>query len=202
MRLYYDFATSSVYFNDTEGQGFNACFLVKKEMDPNATVKDGTWDAIHIVVCDMSDAAKATYKVISTVMISLEMSQPSGIGKLTLHGSSSKSCSDSVALPVDFGGRTEPKDFHIAQIGRLIEANEDSLRNVVQDTYIAKQRQITNTGRLMEEYMTESEKSHFLEMEQSGKLVGRDWELKRQLIASINSLSIYILYHKIAKCFS
>ena len=33
VKLYYDYATSSVYFNDTDGQGFNACFLVKKEMD-------------------------------------------------------------------------------------------------------------------------------------------------------------------------
>ena len=114
VKLYYDYATSSVYFNDTEGQGFNACFLVKKEMDQTASVRDGTWDAIHIVVCDMSDASKASYKVISTVMISLEVKQANGVGKLTLHGSSSKSCSDSVALPADFGGRTDPKDFHIA----------------------------------------------------------------------------------------
>jgi len=28
VHLYYDFATSSVYFNDTDTQGFNACFLV------------------------------------------------------------------------------------------------------------------------------------------------------------------------------
>lgn len=160
--------------NDTESQGFNGCFLVKKEMDQNASVKEGTWDAIHIVVCDMSDAAKASYKVISTVMISLAMTQPSGVGKLTLHGSSSKSCSDSVALPKDFGGKTNAHDFHIAQIGRLIEANEDSLRTTVQETYLIKQRQITNTGRLMEEYMTESEKNHFNEMAARGELVGRD----------------------------
>jgi hypothetical protein len=31
----------------------------------------------------------------------------------------------------------------------------------VQDNYINKQRQITNTGRLMEEYMTHHEKARF-----------------------------------------
>ena len=40
------------------------------------------WDAIHVVTCDMSKASKCTYKVISTVMISLEMTRPSGVGEL------------------------------------------------------------------------------------------------------------------------
>ena len=33
VQRYYDYALSSVYFNDTDGAGFNACFLVKKQMD-------------------------------------------------------------------------------------------------------------------------------------------------------------------------
>jgi len=32
VKLYYDFALSSVYFNDTEEPGFNACYLIKKEI--------------------------------------------------------------------------------------------------------------------------------------------------------------------------
>ena len=77
---------------------------------------------------------------------------------MTIHGSSSKSASEQMQLPADFGSGTDPDGFHIAQIGRLIEANDDSLRATVQDNYISKQRQITNTGRLLEEYMTDSEK--------------------------------------------
>ncbi len=34
-QMYYDFAISSVYFNDTDQNGFNACFLVQKNMDSN-----------------------------------------------------------------------------------------------------------------------------------------------------------------------
>lgn len=62
--------------------------------------------------------------------------------------------------------------FHISVIGRLIEANEDMLRQTVQDNYITKQRQITNTGRLIEEYMTDRERSRFQEMAQKGLLLG------------------------------
>ena len=139
-QLYYDYAITSVYFNDNDAQGFNACFLVKKEMDPTNEVKSGTWDAIHIVACNMKEAPKVSYKVISTVMISLELKQPNGVGTMTLHGSSSKSASESATLPNDFGSGTDPDQFHISTIGRLIEGNEDQLRATVQENYISKQR--------------------------------------------------------------
>ena len=43
----------------------------------------------------------------------------------------------------------------------MIEHNEGILRNEVSENYINKQRQITNSGRLLEEYMTKDEKASF-----------------------------------------
>ena len=63
-------------------------------MDQTNEVKSGTWDAIHIAVCNMKEAPKVSYKVISTVMISLEMDRPTACGKMSIHGSSSKSVSE------------------------------------------------------------------------------------------------------------
>lgn len=57
-------------------------------------------------------------------------------------------------MPADFGQGTDPDMFHISNIGKMIEANEDALLAVVQETYVKKQRQITNTGRVIEEFMT------------------------------------------------
>ena len=51
--------------------------------------------------------------------------------------------------------------FHISNIGTLIEQNEDKLRSEVSQLYINKQRQITNTGRLLEHYMTKEEQQKF-----------------------------------------
>ena len=51
--------------------------------------------------------------------------------------------------------------FHLKIIGKMIENNESLLRNEVADNYINKQRQITNSGRLLEEYMTKDEKARF-----------------------------------------
>jgi aspartokinase len=52
-------------------------------------------------------------------------------------------------------------DFHIANIGKLLEANETEIRTEMDGIYINKTKQIINTGRLKEEYMTKDEKLNF-----------------------------------------
>ncbi len=52
-------------------------------------------------------------------------------------------------------------DFHIANIGRMIELNETEIRTDMDSIYINKTKQIINTGRLREEYMTKEEKLNF-----------------------------------------
>ncbi len=90
VKLYYDYAISSVYFADTPEPGFNASFLVKKELNDVQSIKYGNWDAIHIVNCTLNQAAKkATYRVISTVMITMEASTED-LGQMTMAGSCAK----------------------------------------------------------------------------------------------------------------
>jgi hypothetical protein len=52
-------------------------------------------------------------------------------------------------------------DFHLKNIGKLIEANENEMRKESTNMYINKSKQIINTGRLTDEYMTGKEKSEF-----------------------------------------
>jgi capping protein (actin filament) muscle Z-line, beta len=157
VHLYYDFAVSSVYLCDSEQHGFSGCFLVKKELHDQKEIKYGCWDAIHVVTCAMQ-GGKAGYTVISTVMITLDAHTDS-IGKMTIAGSSAKTASCEVAM--DAGFNADPSLAHIRNIGRMIESNESVFRNDVSESYISKQRQITNSGRLMEEYMSKDEKSAF-----------------------------------------
>ena len=49
----------------------------------------------------------------------------------------------------------------MATIGRMIEANETEIRTDMDSIYINKTKQIINTGRLKEEYMTKDEKTNF-----------------------------------------
>jgi len=129
VHLYYDYATSSVYFNDTDSAGFNACFLVKKEMAGEKDVKEGCWDAIHVVVCNMKESPKVSYRVISTVMVTVD-AESAAIGKINIAGSSAKSAQEQHTLPDKFP-EDDPDMFHLSIIGRMIESNEETLRNNV-----------------------------------------------------------------------
>ena len=50
---------------------------------------------------------------------------------------------------------------HLAQIGRIIEQNETDIRQELNIIFINKSKQIINTGRLRDEYMTPQEKGAF-----------------------------------------
>lgn len=77
-----------MYFADTEGEGFNASFLVKKELQDVKNIKFGNWDGIHVVTCEIADG-KAKYRVCSTVMITQE-SDYEELGKMSIAGSCAK----------------------------------------------------------------------------------------------------------------
>lgn len=51
--------------------------------------------------------------------------------------------------------------FHIINIGTMIEKNEDSLRSIIIDQYVNKQREITNTGRYLENQQSDQMKQQF-----------------------------------------
>ena len=88
----------------------------------------------------MAQAPTVTYKVISTVILTIEaLSQT--IGSFTISGSASKSMDETVTLPMDFGSRNCDSDhFHLKTVGKIIENNESMLRNDVVEGYINKQR--------------------------------------------------------------
>jgi len=136
VQLYYDFAISSVYFNDTDSQGFNACFLVKKELNNEKNIKKGCWDAVHIVACNLSAAPKATYRVFTTVMITVEK-EDSSVGQMGITGSCSRSSSEALTIPDSATGEDLHK-FHLRTIGKMIESNEGRVRDEVLDGYVNK----------------------------------------------------------------
>lgn len=61
--------------NEGQQQGFNACFLVKKEMGASKATgcKEASWDGTHIVMCQMDMGKKQSeYTVLSTVQLNIE----------------------------------------------------------------------------------------------------------------------------------
>lgn len=139
--------------------GFGGCFLVKKELlGTGGSLKEGTWDSIHVVTVDLDrqQDGKVRYRVISTVFLKMISSSPS-YGDLEVAGNVSRTKDEMFTIdPKSFGD-----EYHIGNIGRLIEANETEIRHEMDSIYINKTKQIVNTGRLKEEYMTRDEKINF-----------------------------------------
>ena len=159
VKLYYDKGTcSSVYLVDIQDPGFKACFLVKKDINEEREIKKGSWDSVHIVTCNLKEAPKVTYKVVSTVMITIDAVTPA-VGNFTISDSCSKTTDESMILPT-VGAKIDIDHFHIRTIGRIIESNESVLRNDVFD-HISKQRRITNTARMMGDQMSGEQRKEF-----------------------------------------
>lgn len=84
-------------------------------------------------------------------------SNPDSFGNLEIAGNLSRTKDETF----NFEAKAFGDEFHIGNIGRLIEANETEIRQEMDSIYINKTKQIVNTGRLKEEYMTRDEKLNF-----------------------------------------
>lgn len=137
------------------------------EIEQSKGIKEGSWDSIHVVTVSL-EQKKARYRVASNVFLKMLSTSPI-YGDLEIAGSISRSViifnlltnqllqkEDTCQMDAKSG-----EEFHIANIGKVIEANETEIRSEMDGIYINKTKQIINTGRLKEEYMTQDEKINF-----------------------------------------
>ncbi len=103
------------------------------------------------------EAKKAKYRVVSTILLSMNSTNPETYGDLEMASTLTRSSEESVLI--DAKGATDT--FNLSNIGKLLEANETAMRMEMDGIYIGKTKQIINTGRLKEEYMTNDEKRNF-----------------------------------------
>ena len=109
---YYEGGVSSVYLWDLD-TGFAGCFLVKKEVKGHAFVSDGGWDSIHVVEVTEQAGGKATYKLTSTLMLTMGVSKEV-VGDTNLSGCMTKQ--KELTLPVSrvcVGRRTECSNVYM-----------------------------------------------------------------------------------------
>jgi capping protein beta len=131
--MYFEGGISSVYVWDLD-KGFAAVILIKKVGEGSKKMK-GAWDSIHVVEVNESHG-KATYKLTSTVMLFMQTNKP-GHGELNLSGSMTRQIEQKDTVVDD-------NNPHIANIGRLVEDMEIKMRNVLQEVYFGKTKDIVN----------------------------------------------------------
>lgn len=141
--LYYEGAgTSSVYFWDTNEEddeqetldnGFAGVVLFKKETEDGS----GKWDSIHVIEVIPEASSSATYKVTSSVILDLQNKK---LSSLSLAGSLTRQLESTQSLSLDAALNVETA--HLINLGTLIEKSEYNLRNLLQDVYFDKLRDI------------------------------------------------------------
>eukprot|EP00178_Gracilaria_changii_P022236 TRINITY_DN6594_c1_g1_i1.p1 TRINITY_DN6594_c1_g1~~TRINITY_DN6594_c1_g1_i1.p1 ORF type:complete len:271 (+),score=40.71 TRINITY_DN6594_c1_g1_i1:64-876(+) len=133
--LYFEGGVSSVYMWDLD-KGFAACVLIKKTQDVSKKGQPmkGTWDSIHVV--EVSErGAKSTYKLTSTIMLTIE-TNTKATGTVNLGGSLTRQ--EQKDLPVS---EASP---HTSNIGRMVEEIEIKLRQQLETIYFGKTKDIAN----------------------------------------------------------
>ncbi|KIK66574.1 hypothetical protein GYMLUDRAFT_906761 [Collybiopsis luxurians FD-317 M1] len=143
--MYYEGGVSSVYLWDLDDGGFAGVVLLKKTMTPSAlTEPSGSWDSIHVFEA-AERGRQAHYKLTSTVMLQLTMKKSSDDeeqgkegwkrnGEVTLGGSMTRQTEQDWPI--------HDSSSHITNTGRMIEEMEIKMRNLLQEVYFGKTRDI------------------------------------------------------------
>ncbi|KAG6055966.1 F-actin-capping protein subunit beta, partial [Claviceps sp. LM84 group G4] len=92
----------------------------------------GVWDSIHVF--EAIERGRTThYKLTSTVILSLATAD-NGLGDMDLSGNMTRQVEQD--MPVD------NDDSHIANVGRLVEDMELKMRNLLQEVYFGKAKDV------------------------------------------------------------
>lgn len=140
--LYYEGSgISSVYLWDSAEDdepdsltdGFAGVVLFKKETDDGS----GKWDSIHVFEVVPVSANSFSYKLTSTVILDLQNKQTSS---LSLSGNLTRQLETSATAELDSGLNLETN--HLIQLGQLVEKSEYNIRNLLQEVYFDKLKDI------------------------------------------------------------
>lgn len=101
-------------------------------MGTPAGKSEGTWDSIHVFEA-VDRARTAHYKLTSTVILHLSTGNES-LGDMDLSGNMTRQIESD--LPVD------DDTSHIANVGRLVEDMELKMRNLLQEVYFGKAKDV------------------------------------------------------------
>ncbi|EMC95157.1 hypothetical protein BAUCODRAFT_123626 [Baudoinia panamericana UAMH 10762] len=135
--LYYEGGTSSAYLWALE-EGFAGVVLFKKTS--SAGGGKGSWDSIHVLeVTEATSKRSAHYKLTSTVILDLGLSS-AAVDSLDLAGNLTRQTqSDN---PLSGLRDSEIEQSHVVNIGRMVEDMETRMRNLLQEVYFGKAKDV------------------------------------------------------------
>jgi len=139
--MYFEGGASSVYLWELEESGFAGVVLLKKTKNPSSPDQpSGSWDSIHVIEVG-ERGRQGQYKLTSTIMLSL-----SEASKTNEH----MSLSGSLTRQYEHEAPLLDSMSHVVNVGRLIEDTENKLRNLLQEVYFGKTRDVVFDLRSMQ----------------------------------------------------
>lgn len=136
---YYEGGVSSVYLWELE-DGFAGAFLIRRELgsDPKMPCK-GIWDSVHVVEMrePPPNSNMAHYKLTSSVMLHMQSVEHDAGAETELASHITRQAESKPDIRKKAG-----EDFHLLQIGHMIEEMEISIRQSIDGLYLAKQHEI------------------------------------------------------------
>jgi len=130
--LYYEGGLSSVYFWDLD-DGFAGVVLFKKSSS-STEFGEGGWDSIHVFEA-LDRSRTAHYKLTSTIILHMN-SNSTELGKMDLGGNMTRHVEQDFTI--------EDSNSHIVNVGRMIEDMELKMRNLLQEVYFGKVKDVMN----------------------------------------------------------
>jgi len=153
--MYYEGGLSSVYLWDLEDGGFAGVVLLKKTVSASSpTDPTGSWDSIHVF--ETAERGRtAHYKLTSTVMLQLVRRRDSGAGEgkdvegWVHEGETNLSGSMTRQSEMDYA--LQEFTAHVLNVGRMVEDMEIKIRNLLQEVYFGKTRDVVFDLRSVED---------------------------------------------------
>ncbi|KAI1797270.1 f-actin capping protein beta subunit [Ganoderma leucocontextum] len=159
--MYYEGGVSSVFLWDLDDGGFAGVVLLKKILSPQSPGEpSGSWDSIHVFEA-AERGRQAHYKLTSTIMLQMvdrsastrgskeesavakggrlvsEKAEPDNAkrdGEVSLSGSMTRQSEQDYPL--------QDQASHITNTGKMIEEMEIKMRNLLQEVYFGKTRDV------------------------------------------------------------
>lgn len=145
--LYYEGGISSVYLWDKEDGdatndgklGFDGVVLIKKTVDNNSS-----WDSIHVFEIEYKQGSESIYRVTSTIILDLsnDLTKSTKLNSTYLSGNLTRQTEKTVSF--------KDSTTHIANIGSIIEDVEIQMRNMLQEVYFGKTKDVLSDIRSLE----------------------------------------------------
>jgi len=155
--MYFEGGVSSVFLWDLEDGGFAGVVLLKKALTPASPLDpSGSWDSIHVFETT-ERGRQAHYKLTSTIMLQLITRRGSTNGSSDAkepaewRHDGEVSLSGSMTRQIEQDHPVQDATSHVQNVGRLVEEMEIKMRNLLQEVYFGKTRDVVHDLRSLDD---------------------------------------------------